>query len=79
MGTKLRLLTDYLTNRKQYVRFNNHNSDTTNISTGVPQGSILRPIIFSILINDLTLYSPVCEISHSVFEHVQYSPVIRYW
>ena len=28
---------------------------------------------------NLTLYSPVCEISHSVFEHVQYSPVIRYW
>ena len=27
----------------------------------------------------LTLYSPVCEISHSVFDHVQYSPVIRYW
>ena len=27
----------------------------------------------------LSLYSPVCEISHSVFEHVQYSPVIRYW
>ena len=40
MGTDLRLLTDFLTNRKQYVRFNNHNSDTTNISTGVdPQGS----------------------------------------
>ena len=28
---------------------------------------------------DLTLYSPVCEISHSVFDHVQYSTVIRYW
>ena len=39
MGTDLRLLTDFLTNRKKYVRFNNHNSDTTNISTGVPQGS----------------------------------------
>ena len=51
MGTELCLLTDYLTNRRQYVRFNNHNSDTTNISTGVPQGSILGPLIFSILIN----------------------------
>ena len=27
----------------------------------------------------LTLYSPVCEISHSVFKHAQYSPVIRCW
>ena len=41
VGTELRLLTDYLTNRKQYARFNNHNSDATNISTGVPQRSIL--------------------------------------
>ena len=31
MGTELCLLTDYLTNRRQYVRFNNHNSDTTNM------------------------------------------------
>ena len=28
---------------------------------------------------NLTLYSPVCEILHSVFKHVQYSPLIRYW
>ena len=61
MGTELRLLTDYLTNRKQYVHFNNHNSDTTNISTGVPQRSILGPLIFSILINDLIHTSDKCK------------------
>ena len=34
---------------------------------------------YSAFYSNLTLYSPVCEISHSVFDHVQYSPVIRYW
>ena len=38
MGTEPRLLTDYLTNRKQYVYFNNHNSDTTNILPAFHKG-----------------------------------------
>ena len=44
------LLTNYLQNRKQYVVFNNHESDLTEITTGVPQGSILGPLLFSIII-----------------------------
>ena len=52
MGTELRLLTDYLTNQKQYVVFNNHCSDITDIVNSVPQGSILGPLFFSIHIND---------------------------
>ena len=50
---ELRLLISYLTNRKQYVVYNNHKSDITEIKAGVPQGSILRLLFFSILINDL--------------------------
>ena len=52
-GTELQLLTNYLQNRKQLVIFNNHESELTENTTGVPQGSILGPLLFSIIINYL--------------------------
>ena len=42
-GVEYKLLSSYLSNRKQYVMFNNKNSEFTEIRTGVPQGSILGP------------------------------------
>ena len=52
-----KLLKNYLTNRRQYVVYNSQNSETLDISTGVPQGSILGPLFFSICINDLITVS----------------------
>ena len=45
------LLRSYLTNRFQYVQFKNSESYLLEIKTGIPQGSILGPLFFSIMIN----------------------------
>ena len=54
-GHCYRFLRSYYQNRKQYVHVNGYSSSTQKIETGVPQGSILGPLCFSLFINDMPL------------------------
>ena len=47
-GGALRWFQSYLENRKQFVRINNKNSKPVDLKYGVPQGSVLGPVLFSL-------------------------------
>ena len=51
-GKALDWLRDYLSNREQFVRINGLDSQLKTISCGVPQGSLLAPLLFILYIND---------------------------
>jgi len=61
-------LQSYLSNRTQSVRIGHHSSTPTRCTTGVPQGSVLGPLLFA------TYTSPIATITHSFLVcHQQYA------
>ena len=56
--TALKWFESYLINRPHYVQIQEYKSDIQLLSLGVPQGSILGPLLFSIYLNDIQYSSP---------------------
>ena len=54
----------YLSNRKQYVSINGCDSNLADVKFGVPEKSVLVPLLFLVYINDLNQALKFCKVHH---------------
>ena len=69
----LSLIHSYLSNRKQRVKINSDYSPWGDVKCGVPQGSILGPLLFNVFICDLFMFMPNHTIANYADDNTPYS------
>ena len=69
----LKLLLDYLEGRKQPLKIGSSYSFWPDVKIGVPQGSILGPLLFNVFIDNLFMFTENCKICNFADDNTLYS------
>lgn len=61
-GPFIKLLSSYFSNRSQVVRIGDYTSSKIMLKSGVPQGSVLSPLLFNLYVNELPQFVSKCRL-----------------